>query len=139
MRFPEKLERINFHMRESCVRPKHLFLLILTCSTQLAYGLTLKDGRGKSVTISQPVKRIVSTFLGADEVLMEILVRCGKRHHLKAVSFIADDPRYSHIIPLPPSIKARAGTNIEEILKVKPDLAILASFNRPEFVRRLDH
>lgn len=111
-----------------------LFLLIFSS----ANATTVEDGRGQAVRVDLPAKRIVSTFLGGDEILKEILVRAGSLHHLQAVSTLADDPAYSHIAPVPASIKARAGDDLEAVLKLKPDLAVVASFNRPEFVRRLD-
>ena len=113
---------------------KILFLLIFASANVTA----IVDGRGQTVRVDVPATRIVSTFLGADEILKEILVRAGSLHHLRAVSTLADNPAYSHIAPVPASIKARAGDDLEAVLKIKPDLAVVASFNRPEFVRRLE-
>jgi len=119
-------------------RYSYLFLCLFLAPLLAGASVSITDGRGQTVSFKAPPQRIVSTFLGADEMLKEILVRGGKLHHLQAVSTLADNPDYSHITPVPKSIKGRAGDDLESLLRLKPDLAVVASFNRPEFVRRLE-
>lgn len=70
-------------------------------------------------------------------MLVDLLSRAGHLERLVAVSTLADDARYSNLLPVPKSIGGRCGGELESLLKLKPDVAVIASFNRPELVARL--
>jgi iron complex transport system substrate-binding protein len=56
---------------------------------------------------------------------------------LVAISTFADDPRYSQLQALPQTIRGRVGGEPESLVALKPDLVILAAYNRPELIRML--
>lgn len=87
--------------------------------------------------LSAPAVRVVSCTIASDEMASDILGRAGHAERLVAVSTLADDERYSNLRPVPATIKGRCGGELESLLKLKPDLAVVASFNRPELVHRL--
>src|SRR4051794_12554739 len=82
--------------------------------------------------------RIASCSLASDETLLDLAVKSGRPEELVAVSTLADDPRYSNVAgTLPKTLTGRCGAELESLLKLKPDLAILASYNKPELLQRL--
>jgi iron complex transport system substrate-binding protein len=84
-------------------------------------------------------QRIASGSLASDEVLIEILRQRGEMSRLVAVSLFADDPRYSNVADeVPKTLKGRVGGELESLLALRPDLAILASYNKPEILARLE-
>ncbi|MFY7928451.1 MAG: ABC transporter substrate-binding protein [Oligoflexus sp.] len=82
-------------------------------------------------------QRIASGTVGTDEIVFELLGARGELKRLVAVSIFSDNPRYSHLEKIPPFIKGRVGNSLESLLVLKPDLAILASYNRSELSREL--
>ena len=95
----------------------------------------LVDGVGHAVDVAAEPNRILSGSLASDEITLELLRRTGALGRLQAVSVFAEDPHYSNIV-VPPNVKARFGADLERALALKPDLAILASFNQPEILKR---
>ena len=100
------------------------------------------------VSLSSPVSakpsRILSATLASDEILTSILAQtCDPKPcidayaRLIAVSRFADDPRYSNIAPVSKLVKERFTGDVEQFIKFRPDLVILASFSRPELITRL--
>ncbi|HYX31897.1 MAG TPA: ABC transporter substrate-binding protein [Oligoflexus sp.] len=77
-------------------------------------------------------QRIASATVGTDEILFDILSRRQELHRLIAVSIFSDNKSYSHLDKLPSSIKGRVGDSVEALLALKPDLVIVASYNRQE-------
>jgi iron complex transport system substrate-binding protein len=83
--------------------------------------------------LEQKPKRIVSTSLASDEILVDLLSMCNSNlNRLKAVSIFADNPKLSNIIDSVKTIKERVHSEPESILKLMPDLVFLASYNSPE-------
>lgn len=92
---------------------------------------------GNSVSFAAVPQRIASATVGTDEILFEILSRRQELHRLIAVSIFSDNKKYSHLEKLPPSLKGRVGDSVEALLALKPDLAIVASYNRQEISHQL--
>lgn len=82
-------------------------------------------------------QRVISCAVASDEILLQILTRSEKRKRILAVSTLADDIRFSSISKDARDIPHRVGANIEQVLALKPDLVIAASFNQAEFVAML--
>lgn len=82
--------------------------------------------------------RIVSASLASDEILVDILSRSGGTGRIAALSSMAHNPRYSNILEQASHITGRFTEDPESLIELKPDLVILASFNRPEFRRVLE-
>lgn len=85
----------------------------------------------------KPPQRIASGTVGTDEILVDLLTKKGEMSRLIAVSMFSDDPKYSFLYPVPPSIKGRVGSSLEALLALKPDLAILSSYNKEELPAQL--
>ncbi len=81
--------------------------------------------------------RIASGTVGSDEILLELLQRPEDRRRLVAVSLFSEDTRYSLLGPIPKSIPGRVGNNLEALLALKPDAAILASYSRLDLATQL--
>ncbi|MGE0173551.1 MAG: ABC transporter substrate-binding protein [Oligoflexales bacterium] len=75
-------------------------------------------------------QRIASFCLGCDEILWELLRT--DRNRIVGLSHLADDKVYSAIAEEVPAKLASLGDNMEYLAQLKPDLVILASYNRPE-------
>ena len=102
-----------------------LLLLLLFC-----FAPALKA----TVSVKKP-QRIASGTVGTDEILWELLE--GERERIVAVSMFSEDPRYSLLGPLPTTLKGRVGNSVESLLNLRPDLAILASYNKRELAPQL--
>jgi len=92
---------------------------------------------GSSTGFTAVPQRIASATVGTDEILVEILSRRQELHRLVAVSIFSNNKSYSHLETIPPSIKGRVGDSVEALLALKPDLAIVASYNRQEISHQL--
>ncbi len=90
-----------------------------------------------SIGFAAAPQRIASATVGTDEILFEILSRRQELHRLIAVSIFSDNKKYSHLEKIPSSIKGRVGDSVEALLALKPDLAIVASYNRQEISHQL--
>jgi len=82
-------------------------------------------------------QRVISLSLASDEILLDLLERCGRSNALLAISSLADDPNYSNISPEAKKVKHRAGSSVEQLLKLNPDLVFAATFNRKELINGL--
>ena len=76
-------------------------------------------------------QRIISTTVASDEILLELLKDKSDVTRIIAVSKFALSKQYSHIKKLPPHIKHQITTNVEFIVKLKPDLVVITSFSNP--------
>ncbi len=84
-------------------------------------------------------QRIASGSLASDEILIELLKARGELSRLVAVSLFATDPSYSNVVgDVPKTLTGRVGGELESLLALKPDLAVVASYNKPEMVARLE-
>lgn len=117
----------------------HLFLcaFLLLCNTA-ALASSLVDARGRELRLDSAPQRVATAFVAADEIAYEILHRTDALERLIAVSTAASDPEYSAIAKEAEKIPGRVGTDLEALVVQKPDLVILATFNRPELVKQLD-
>jgi iron complex transport system substrate-binding protein len=115
-----------------------LALALLVAATEPALGETLVDGRGRQVDLAARPMHVISGAIASDEVVLELLQRTVQLDRLAALSALADDARYSNIAPVPEALKGRFGGELEAALALKPDLAIVASFNKPEMLQRLE-
>lgn len=80
--------------------------------------------------------RIVSTSLASDEILLELLQ--GKTNRIMALSNIAENSDHSNVAKAAKAVKGRVQANIEQIIRLKPDLVVATAYNRPEFLQALN-
>ena len=96
------------------------------------------DARGKTLTLKNKPRRIVSASIASDEILWLILNKAKNLDSLVGVSYLATQDRYSHISTEVESVPHKVGISLESYVKAKPDLLVLASFNRPELIQQIE-
>jgi iron complex transport system substrate-binding protein len=92
---------------------------------------TLQGPAGDAHTLPAPPRRIVSTFLGADEVLAS-LVDAGR---VVGVSSYVDDPGSSNCREAYPATVRRLHSDPESIIALAPDLVCVAGFTPSDALR----
>ena len=102
---------------------------------QTVYPLTITDGRGKEITISEQPKRIVSTALAVDEYLVNLV----PTKNILGVTAISADPGISNVAGKTDAIETKFETvTAEQVLALNPDLVIIPSYVNPEVLDQLD-
>src|SRR5690606_33667560 len=92
--------------------------------------------RGKEITISEKPKRIVSTALAVDELLVDLV----PSENLVDVTAISSDPAISNVAGKTDSIETKFETvTAEQILALKPDLVIIPSYVNPDVLNQLEN
>ena len=86
---------------------------------------------GETWTLPRSPRRIVSTYLAADEILAA-LVPAGR---LAAVSAFADDPAISSVAGFYPRTVPRVRADVEAILSLEPDLICVAGYSDADAMR----
>ena len=94
----------------------------------------LLDPAGRVRVLAAPPRRIVSSYLGSDEILSALI----DKSRLAAVSIYADDPSSSNCLGAFPPPIARVRGEPEEILALQPDLVLVTNFTQDGTVRLLD-
>ena len=79
-------------------------------------------------------QKIASLSLASDEILLDLLPKCGGRQRIVALSTFADDPDSSSVVEAAKTVKGRVHSEPESLFSLKPDLIIAASYNRPELI-----
>ncbi len=101
-------------------------------STPTTAALELKDGLGRTVTLSGPAKKIVSLAPSNTEILFAVGAGAG----VIGRDEFSDYPAEAKSLP---SVGGSMGKyNFEEIAKLQPDLVLAASLNTPEQVKAIE-
>ncbi len=90
----------------------------------------LADADGYRFVLPAPPRRIVSTTLMTDEMLLALV----DRDRVHSVTFLAANPFLSNVADLAGGIPATGMSSVEEIIAARPDLVLAARLLRPEFV-----
>lgn len=106
----------------------NLFLLVLV--------LIVLESKFLFAATTSP-SRIVSLTVGSDEILYDILESANKLSNIAALSTYADNKTYSNIYAKAKNIQHRTGSQIESVLKLKPDLIIVAAYTSPDLLEKL--
>jgi iron complex transport system substrate-binding protein len=96
-----------------------------------AFPKTLRGPNGDGRLLQGPPRRIVSTYLGADEVLAALVAP----DRVVAVSAYVDDPATSNCRDAYPATIKRVRSDPEIIIGLDPDLVCVAGFTPPESLR----
>lgn len=98
----------------------------------------IRDARGKVIALWPAPRRVVSATLMTDEILVDLLgvEKIGER--VVALSPLVDDPRFSNVVDRARAVSKRFGEEVESLLKLRPDMVLLATYNRPELVSALE-
>lgn len=99
-------------------------------SKTTSFPRPLQDALGKTLIIPAPPQRIVSQTLATDEILFAI---CPPKR-IAALSPLAFDERYSN---LKDNGHFSIAHQVEQILRLNPDLIFVASYSRAETVELL--
>lgn len=99
-----------------------------------AYSVT--DDRGKVFNFTEPPKRMLTTSLAFQDILLEMV----PVEHFIATSVSAADPNYSMTAELSKKIpnKYRPRITVEQVLKYKPDLFLTTPLTNPEVSSTLE-
>lgn len=127
-------------MRNRLFFPAHwLSLLIVYLFALTTLGKGIKDYRSREVKLHKKPRKIASATLASDEILWLILQETEALHRLLAVSVFADNTQYSNIADqVKKTVPYRIGKSTENLVNAAPDLAILASFNRPDLIKKIE-
>ncbi|HSY40593.1 MAG TPA: hypothetical protein VLA79_13725, partial [Polyangia bacterium] len=90
-----------------------------------AFPRVLHGAAGETWTLSRPPRRIVSSYLAADEILAALV----SPERLAAVSTFADDPAISSVAGFYPRALPRVRGEVEAILALEPDLICVAGYS----------
>lgn len=107
-----------------------LFPVILAASDSgiSTFPRSLVDATKKTLIISSAPRRIVSQTLATDEILLAI---CPATRII-VLSPLAIDTIYSNVVTAARQLKIHTTNNVEQILSLKPDLILVANYNRAE-------
>ncbi len=92
---------------------------------------TLHGPAGEVWVLPRPPRRIVSTYLAADEILAALV----PAERVVGLSFFADDPAISNVAGFFPRDVPRLRTNVETVLSLSPDLVCVAGFSDADALR----
>lgn len=98
------------------------------------FPLRITDQAGHPVMIKQKPVRIASTTEGTDEILAALV----PKKSIALVTMFSSDPSYSNIVKFVKGIPAIQTDNAEQILAVRPDLVLLASYDTPGVVSQVE-
>jgi iron complex transport system substrate-binding protein len=91
----------------------------------------LRGPSGDVQRLARAPRRIVSTYLGTDELLASLV----SPERIVAVSAYADDPATSNCHGVYPKAVPRLRTEPERIVSLEPDLVCVAGYTEPEALR----
>ncbi|MEP7289437.1 MAG: ABC transporter substrate-binding protein [Chloroflexota bacterium] len=112
---------------------------IAQAATEVAYPpgsfpRNIKDSIGTAITLPAKPVRIVSAYLGADEVLFSLV----DPSRIVAVTSFALDPAISNVVEQAKKIPNQlAKTDPEAIISYKPDLVLISSFTDAGVIKQL--
>jgi iron complex transport system substrate-binding protein len=114
-----------------------LFLLLWAAAylgaQELAFPLHVVDDTGAAVTLRARPVRIVSLTLATDEMLLDMV----EHDRLQGVTTFASDPAISNVANRVVDIPHSMVMNVETILSVSPDLALVADWSDAGPVQQL--
>ena len=103
-------------------------------ATNAAYSVV--DDRGKVFNFTEPPKRMMTTSLAFQDILLEMV----SVENFIATSISAADPNYSMTADISKKIpnKYRPRVTVEQVLKYKPDLFLTTPLTNPEVSSTLE-
>ena len=98
------------------------------------YPRTVTDGAGRAIRLAAKPLRIVSQTLASDEMLFAMVPRA----RLVGLSPLARDLKYSNVVAEATAHPVPTIENAEDVLRLKPDLVVVATYSRAEVVSLLE-
>lgn len=108
---------------------------LLACTPAAwAFPRTVVDGTGQEIYLAEPPRRIVSTALAMDNILLSVT----DPRRVVAVTRFAADPAYSYVLDrIQPHMTLIDRLNAEQVLALAPDIVLIAAWNDPDTVHQL--
>lgn len=97
------------------------------------FPLKVKDANGFEMVMDKKPESIVSLTLGSDEMLLGIV----DKSRIKALTGFADDPGISNVAEMAKGVTERAVSEAERVINLQPDLVLVDTWAKPEFVQQL--
>ncbi len=97
-------------------------------------GYTVKDARGKEIVFAQKPQRIVSGFVFADEVVLDLV----EHSRIAGMDKWVHDAELSSAFKESEDVKTVIEMNTESIAAVHPDLVLMPNTMRPELLDALE-
>ncbi len=91
---------------------------------------TVVDDQGFILTLPEPPTRIVSNTLVTDHYLAGVV----PHERIVGVSAFGGDPQYSHVAAEIQRLDAIVASDVERVLRQKPDLVLTSNISRSDFV-----
>lgn len=100
--------------------------VIAVVSTILVAALVYRPHtlQGETAAAVFPPRRIVSLTLAADEFLLALVAP----ERIAALTYLADNPRFSNVVVQARSIRSKIWPNAEQVIALQPDLIIMAAY-----------
>ena len=95
---------------------------------------TVVDGAGRSIRLAAKPARIVSQTLASDEMLFAMV----PPERLVGLSTLCRDPKYSNVVSEATAHTAPAIETAEDVVRLRPDLVIVATYSHAEVVQTLE-
>ena len=70
-----------------------------------------------------PPQRVVSMTLAGDEILLDLI----STDRILGLTWLADDPRYSHSVETARQVRHKVNANAEQVIALRPDLVIVSA------------
>lgn len=92
------------------------------------------DARGKQITFSAKPQRIVSSYVYADEILLDLVAH----NRIVGLSKWVHDPGLSMAVEQAKDVTGIVENNAESVLMLKPDLVLISSNSKSEIISSLE-
>lgn len=103
-------------------------------NNQKKAAYTVSDSRGKQFSFAEKPQRIVSTSVFVDEMVLDLV----DHKRIAGLSKWVHDPGLSLAVKEAEDVKTIIEPNVESVLKAKPDLVLLSSTTKKEFISGLE-
>jgi iron complex transport system substrate-binding protein len=97
------------------------------------FPLTVKDANDFEMTLEKQPEGIVSLTLGTDEMLLGMI----DKGRIKSMTVYVDDPDISNAAEAAKGVGERLGSEAEKIIALQPDLVLVDTWAKAEFVQQL--
>lgn len=121
-----------------------LLLTLVTCGCRPSYTdvpqqaaiqkYTVCDTRGKEITFYEKPKRIASSFVYADEIILDLV----DHQKIVGLSKWVHDPGLSMSCEQAADVKGTVENNLESVIALKPDLFFVADTTKKEYIDSLE-
>jgi iron complex transport system substrate-binding protein len=99
-----------------------LGILAIGLMTTTVYRPHILQGEAGSAVF--PPRRIASLSLATDEILLALV----PAERIAALTYLADDPRFSNVVVEARTVRHRVRANAEQVIALQPDLILLAAY-----------